>query len=326
MKTNFKAGQLVFEVNARLGDIKLETPVAKDRRIDDSPYLLRTARNSYTVEGAMFEDDSVPTLIHATPANRAALVTLYGEDKVPQLPISGSALTATLLESQKFVLAWVGDASEEQAREDAHLKMICGRNRHSFEDIESIPWAYAVPVDPITGEEITGLPANNVEPKLIGSHLARELLLIHGSIACRVDDDSDENARQDGDVKQIIHWDGSHFITESGTTWRFAVPVDIEKCKEITELPTVVVKNNPTVKVGDKLVCTESASNSIIRAGDTFTVTALTDDGDDGDDDDAMIIFSAVSNAPEGSYTFCISEGEIQCRFFGHTPAVFKKL
>lgn len=322
MKTNFKAGQLVFE-NTFHG---IELSKLEGQTNGPENYPLETETDTYTEDGKMFDTHALPRLFHATPANRAALVTLYGEDKVPQLPISGSVLTATLLESQKFVLAWVDDASEEQAREDAHLKRICGRNRHGFEDIESIPWAYAVPVDPITGEEITGLPANKVEPKLIGSHLARELLLIHGSIDCWIDDMSDDYARQDGDVKRVTHWDGSHFITESGTTWRFTVPVDIEKCKEITELPTVVVKNNPTVKVGDKLVCTESASNSIIRAGDTFTVTALTDDGDDGDDDDAMIIFSAVSNAPEGSYTFCISEGEIQCRFFGHTPAVFKKL
>lgn len=158
MKNEFKAGDLVFEVSLSLG-IKLTVLTA----YANSTYPIKGSRGRYTVytvNGHSNDNEKgVPSLLLATPENRQALVTLYGEDAVPKLPLRGSELTKRLLDKQKYGLCYVSDTNDGDCRENKRVSVI-----ERFEDgyfytdkvngLFVCTWKYAVPVDN-NGNEIT---------------------------------------------------------------------------------------------------------------------------------------------------------------------------
>lgn len=152
MKNEFKAGDLVFEI--RGGHIMLGT-------LKDYGGLLKLEGGciTYIPSGCEFGDLYAGRLFHATPENRQALVTLYGEDAVPELPLRGSELTKRLLEKQKYVLCFCSDTNDDDCRDNKKLSIItCFEDGYFYEgkaDITFVTtWKCAVPVD-MNGNEIT---------------------------------------------------------------------------------------------------------------------------------------------------------------------------
>lgn len=155
MKNEFKAGDLVFEI-LFCGEIKLVVL----KPFNSDTYIVEGDIYTYTSEGLHDEyNERLPKIFHATPENRQALVTLYGEDAVPKLPVRGSELTKKLLEKQKYMLCYVSDTNDADCRENKRLSVI-----ERFEDGYFYKgkvngpfvcsWKYAVPVD-MNGNEIT---------------------------------------------------------------------------------------------------------------------------------------------------------------------------
>lgn len=155
MSNKIKAGDLVFEVSISRG-IRL----TKVSSCGKGFYPIRGSLGDYTTDGCKFgSDDGIPSLLHTTHENRQALVTLYGEDAVPKLPLRGSELTMRLLDKQKYVLCYVSDTNDGDCRENKRVSVI-----ERFEDGYFYKgkvngpfvcsWKYAVPVD-MNGNEIT---------------------------------------------------------------------------------------------------------------------------------------------------------------------------
>lgn len=155
MSTEFKAGDLVFEVSTGFG-IKLIV-------LDFNNQRLRPVMGDYAVydkDSRRHEADFIPSIIHATPENRQALVTLYGEDAVPKLPLRGNDLAIRLLGCQKYVLAWVGMDSDCEARDDGIVDIVIGYENSYFVNHNGEMFRYAIPVDN-HGNEITKIGGNN---------------------------------------------------------------------------------------------------------------------------------------------------------------------
>lgn len=149
MSNEFKAGNLVFEI--RGGHILLGT-------LKEHGGLLRLEGGyiTYIASGCEFGDFYAGRLFHATPENRQALVTLYGEDAVPKLPVKGSELTKKLLEKQKYVLCWTAAQSDDIARKYEELAVIefMDDMEEWFVCVDGYGYNHAVPVDN-NGNEIT---------------------------------------------------------------------------------------------------------------------------------------------------------------------------
>lgn len=150
MKNEFKSGDLVFEIDARNG-VELTTLSAT---IDDT-FSIHGSSIFYLSDGRKGPYAAIPSLLSATPENRQALVTLYGEDAVPKLPLRGSELTRKLLERQKYVICWVNDKSDDRARDWPHLIcVVCAVEDDGFTLGNGGFTRYAVPID-MNGNEIT---------------------------------------------------------------------------------------------------------------------------------------------------------------------------
>lgn len=149
MENEFKSGDLVFEI--RGGHILLGT-------LKDYGGILKLEGGyiAYTSSGCEFGDLYAGRLFHATPENRQALVTLYGEDAVPKLPLRGSELTKKLLEKQKYVLCWTAAQSDDIARKYEELAVIefMDDREEWFVCVDGHGYNHAVPVD-MNGNEIT---------------------------------------------------------------------------------------------------------------------------------------------------------------------------
>lgn len=151
MSNEFKAGDLVFEIDARNG-VELITLSAT---ISDT-FNIRGSSICYLSDGRRGPYAEIPSLLHATPENHQALVTLYGEDAVPKLPVRGSELTKKLLEKQKYVLCLVSHISDDKARSvnPPKLRIVTGVDGDYFNTPGGILAEFAVPID-MDGNEIT---------------------------------------------------------------------------------------------------------------------------------------------------------------------------
>ncbi|WP_338412076.1 hypothetical protein MN210_18980 [Psychrobacter raelei] len=155
MKDEFKAGDLVFEVDEYYSEIKLASVIRVDPDAGDS-LAIETKNNSYASYGRNSVESKLPSVFYATPENRQALVTLYGEDAVPELPLRGSELTRKLLEKQKYVLCLVSNINEDKARRNDPPKVgvVSGVISDWFRLADESVAEFAVPVDN-NGNEIT---------------------------------------------------------------------------------------------------------------------------------------------------------------------------
>lgn len=144
MKNEFKVGEPIFLID-RINYVRL----AK----------FHSRYGSSTVEAVDIEtgDSCRGSGFAVTPENRQALVTLYSEDEVPELPLKGSELTKKLLEKHKYVMCWVCNHSDEQARkwpQGACIATAVEDDGFTLADGEFVE--YAVPVD-MDGNEMTEL-------------------------------------------------------------------------------------------------------------------------------------------------------------------------
>lgn len=154
VKNEFKAGDLVFEVSFINGIGLTETTAC-----GHPTYSIRGSSGVYTTNGLDYEDGKTPSLLPATPEIRQALVTLYGEDAVPELPLRGSELTKKLLEKQEYVLCFCSDTNDDDCRENKRPLLITSfEDGYFYEgklDVRFVTtWKCAVPVD-MNGVEIT---------------------------------------------------------------------------------------------------------------------------------------------------------------------------
>ena len=148
MGEEFKAGDWVFETLLN-GEIRLEKLNQKGENVS-------TKYASYNKDGVN-EQMPISKLIRATKENRQALVTLYGEDAVPKLELTGGEAVKHLLGLQKWVLCWVSDDSEAHAREGNVVALIdCADTILPFGSFYDggDDWDYAVPID-MNGDELT---------------------------------------------------------------------------------------------------------------------------------------------------------------------------
>lgn len=150
MNNEFKAGDLVFEVK---GD---SITVGELTQRGENTVRLEGGSTTYIVTGYALGNKYMGKLFHATAENHQALVTLYGEDAVPEPPLRGSELTKKLLEKQEYVLCWVSDFSDNVARENKERVIIdyMDANEKYFACIDSHVYGYAVPID-VDGNEIS---------------------------------------------------------------------------------------------------------------------------------------------------------------------------
>ena len=143
MKNEFKAGEIIYLID-RIGCVRLAEFTSK--------------YGSKTVEAvdATTDDSYLGVGFAVTRENREALVTLYGEDAVPELPLRGSELTKRLLEKQKYVLCWISAYSDDTARINKVLAAIqyIDDNSNLFTCVDGYSFCHAVPVD-MNGNEIT---------------------------------------------------------------------------------------------------------------------------------------------------------------------------
>ncbi|QFP93548.1 hypothetical protein [Edwardsiella phage vB_EtaM_ET-ABTNL-9] len=144
----FKAGDWVFETQID-GKIKL-------KKLSQKGEYVSTCYASYNKLGVN-EQLPISKLIQATKEKRQALVTLYGEQAVPKLELTGGEAVKHLLKNQKWVLCWVSDDSEAHAREGNVVALIdCADTILPFGSFYDggDDWDYAVPID-MNEKEIT---------------------------------------------------------------------------------------------------------------------------------------------------------------------------
>lgn len=151
----FKPGDLVFELDFH-GGIHLEVLKGNPNSALGFHKLTTRYGSNYSQCGRAYSRFKVPHLIHATPENRQALVTLFGEEAVPKIPLRGSELTKKMLERQKYVLCLVSNISEDSAR-NSHpplVRLVYGVVNNWFGLYEGSVAEFAIPID-MDGNEIT---------------------------------------------------------------------------------------------------------------------------------------------------------------------------
>lgn len=141
MKNEFKPGELIYLVN-RVDSVDL----AKFKSTFGSKSVIAVdieTGNEYYGYG-----------FAATPENRQALITLYGEDSVPRLPLSPEELTLKLLENQKYQLCKVSNYTNKEWQSNNVLKAIVHIGVcDEFIDSNGVGWTYGIPID-MNGNEI----------------------------------------------------------------------------------------------------------------------------------------------------------------------------
>lgn len=141
MKNEFKPGELIYLVN-RVDSVDL----AKFKSTFGSKSVIAVdieTGNEYYGYG-----------FAATPENRQALITLYGEDSVPRLPLSPEELTLKLLENQKYQLCKVSNYNNKEWQFNNVLKAIVHIGVcDEFIDSNGAEWTYGIPID-MNGNEI----------------------------------------------------------------------------------------------------------------------------------------------------------------------------
>lgn len=153
MKNEFKVGDLVFEVRGEC------IMVGKLTKRGENTVRLEGGSTTYIPSGNALGNKYMGKLFHTTPENRQALVTLYGEDAVPELPLRGSELTKKLLEKQKYVICFCSDTNDADCRENKRPSLIsCFKDGYFYDGEANVTfvttWKHAVPVD-MNGNEIT---------------------------------------------------------------------------------------------------------------------------------------------------------------------------
>lgn len=149
MSNKFKVGDLVFEIDVRNG-VELTTLSATD----NDTFSIRGSRTRYLSDGRGGPYAAIPSLLHATPENRQALVALYGEDAVPELPPSPQEVMLKLLENQKYQLCRVSNHSTEWENNNNLKAVVHIGVFGKFLDSNGEWWTYGIPVDN-NGDEIT---------------------------------------------------------------------------------------------------------------------------------------------------------------------------
>lgn len=149
--TKFKPGDLVFEV-FEVSGIRLSKLV--DGGLGDANYPIATKSKTYVGTGKLLNDYKLPSIFHATPEKRQALVALYGEDAVPKLPLSPQEITLKLLENQKYQLCKVSNHSTQWDFNNVLKAVIHIGVFNEFIDSNGASWTYGIPVDN-NGNEIT---------------------------------------------------------------------------------------------------------------------------------------------------------------------------
>lgn len=149
MNNEFKPGDLVFELKGdRIGVGKLT------KRGENTVRLEGGSTTYISSSGYALGDLYLGKLFHATPENRQALVTLFGEDAVPKLPMSPQEVTLKLLENQKYQLCRVSNHSTDW-KHNKNLKAIVHIGVFGeFLDSNGEGWTYGIPIDN-NGNEIT---------------------------------------------------------------------------------------------------------------------------------------------------------------------------
>lgn len=136
-KETFKAGDEVYCPKLGLKICTLEKGIVNS-------YPIRiNEHNSFSLEGKAVIVDSVQSIFHATPENKALLEALYKcEFESPKL--KGSDLTRKLLSEGKHVLCRVNQASDFTAEKYNDIVIVRSFEGSLFRSLNG-SWKHAVP-------------------------------------------------------------------------------------------------------------------------------------------------------------------------------------
>lgn len=160
MESKFKEGDLVFELDF-YGGIRLEVLKKKSHQDGDFHELTTRYGYNYSQCGRAYPNFKVPHLIHANQEMREKLVTIWGEDVVPKLPLSPQEATKKLLENQKFQLCKVSNHNNAEWNFNSVLKAVVHIGVFGeFIDSNGAEWTYGIPIDN-NGNEIVRFVEDN---------------------------------------------------------------------------------------------------------------------------------------------------------------------
>lgn len=150
-QTTFKAGDLVYYPSRGTEIYKLQESNRLDfpLEIKHGPIWMFFRSN-----GRINSMNYMTQLVHATEENRELLSRLYGMEFESTKP-TPYKIIKHLLTKQKLVVCAVSDENEESARESKIYGIVCFAKDGEFIDAAGYDWKYAIPIDLVTGKEIT---------------------------------------------------------------------------------------------------------------------------------------------------------------------------
>lgn len=150
MQTTFKAGDLVYYPSRGIEIYKLQ-----ESNILGFPLEIKqgTICTIFRSNGNACMSD-MTQIFHATEENRELLSRLYGMEFESTKP-TPYKIIKHLLTKQKLVVCAVSDENEESARESKIYDIVCFAKDGEFIDTAGYSWKYAIPIDLVTGKEIT---------------------------------------------------------------------------------------------------------------------------------------------------------------------------
>lgn len=159
----FKAGDLVY--NPRKGTSIYRLMANNENAFSRYSLVIEYSQTPYqydtfTEDGKVFVSSELPTIFKATEENREILSKLYGiEFEAPPAKLTPKEIIEALIDKNGFCWCRVSNMSEVYARGESNESLI---RIHQVKDVfhsQYSEWAYAIPFNPLTCEEITELPS-----------------------------------------------------------------------------------------------------------------------------------------------------------------------
>lgn len=129
-------------------------------------YPLMIGSKTFTIHGKMFDQSCLQDIFHATPENNELLNKLYDcYFAIAPNPTMAEKIIMAHIEKQGYAVCFVSDFDDVMLDDDKRCSIITAvefddgdGSSYFTSNIDSETYFYAVPIDPVTGKEITELP------------------------------------------------------------------------------------------------------------------------------------------------------------------------
>lgn len=144
----------------------------------------------------------------------------------PISELTGNELCKTMLASgDRYVMCLVSDVSEESARHEGIVRVVCSYGADYYEDTTEDAWNFVVPSnnqgDPLPFSD------DDLSSDLTGSDLCKAMLDRGDKyVMCLVNDKSEESAKNYERVRVICSRGCDYFDDTTEDMWYFAVPIN----------------------------------------------------------------------------------------------------